>query len=310
MTESLGATLEAFCSSAQHELVLVAPFIKEPVLRRLVGAVRPGVEATVITRWLPQDIASGVCDIGIWNVVTARSSSVLLVHSALHAKAYRADEAWLVGSANLTGAALGFAPRANLELLLPVPDLGPEMRAFEAVLRTGAVTVDEELAAATAAAAELLRLTAPSADPGPLMSGGWTPRLRQPADLLLAYAGEGDLLSRASREAADADLAELGVPPGLDLAGLRSYVAVALLRTAVVRRIDEFITVPRRFGEVRDFLARPDVLGDEPVERTWQALLRWLVYFLPTRYEYRRPRHSEVIVRVGSAPEPPAEPGA
>src|SRR4051812_46006665 len=111
----LARELDALCSNARDELVLVAPFIKQAVLMRLLDATASSVAVRVVTRWSPQEIKSGVSDLEVWDVINARSGAVLLLRADLHAKYYRADMSCLVGSANLTHAALGLATVPNLE---------------------------------------------------------------------------------------------------------------------------------------------------------------------------------------------------
>src|SRR6266566_1157307 len=110
--------LIALCSSADYELMLVAPYIKRPILAQLFAATKPSVSVQVITRWLPQDIRAGVTDIEVWDLVQERPRSCLRLRQDLHAKYYRADNRCLVGSANLTAAALGLSAAPNLELLV------------------------------------------------------------------------------------------------------------------------------------------------------------------------------------------------
>ena len=263
----------------------------------------------VVTRWLPQDIASGVCDLEIWNDVVARPETDLFVRTDLHAKFYRADADCLVGSANLTGAGLGLGDTPNLELLVPVTATTTGVDGFEDELFSGAVLVDEDLVAATKAlvamlpsfvAVELAETEDPATSAVAGGLGEWLPHLRQPEDLFVAYAGDPDALSAMAYSTAKADLAVLRVPPGLDASTFRAFVGVVLLRSPLVHDLDDFISEPRRFGEVRDFLQARTTL-EEPADRVWQVLFRWLLLFLPDRYEYLRPRHSELIVRRGTS---------
>src|SRR5579862_8242725 len=110
--------LENLCSSAHDELLLVAPFIKYTVLARLVDLTKPSVSVQIVTRWLPQDIKAGVTDIEVWDIVKVRRRTRLRLRQDLHAKYYRADDRCLIGSANLTLAALGLSAAPNLELLI------------------------------------------------------------------------------------------------------------------------------------------------------------------------------------------------
>lgn len=299
--------LEAHCSTAAEELLLVAPFVKQPVLHRLLDATSPSTPVRIVTRWLPQEIAAGVSDIEVWDEVVARPATSLHLRHGLHAKLYRADGRCLVGSANLTGAAVGTSSAPNLELLVAVDADEPGLHEFERELFDGAVVVDADIVDVTRAAVKELPAfvvldepseTTPSSAEG---AGGrldrWLPRSRQPDDLFIAYTGRIEALSRVSTSTAKADLAVLRLPAGLDERAFRALVGAMLLRMPMVRALDAFVVEPRRFGEVRDFLAARR--GDAGSSDAWQVLFRWLMHFASDRYEYRRPRHSEIIVRRG-----------
>jgi hypothetical protein len=254
----------------------------------------------VVTRWLPQDIKAGVSDIEIWDLVKGRAQTRLLLRQDLHAKYYRADDHCLVGSANLTLSALGLSAAPNLELLIRTEPNAAGLEGFEEQLLAGAIEVDDDLVDLTRiAVSELPALREienvdPLSPAEPLPLTRWVPTLRQPEDLFLAYEGRLEALTRVAQRGAAADLDMLRVPVGLDQPAFRAVVAVNLLRMPIVAAVSRFITEPRRFGEVRDLLAQ--LLGSpEAASREWQVLLRWMVYFLGDRFEYRRPQYSEVI---------------
>ena len=55
--------LEKSISKAQREVVLVAPFIKEELLNKLLRSLDPSIKLSVVTRWQIEEILSGVNDI-------------------------------------------------------------------------------------------------------------------------------------------------------------------------------------------------------------------------------------------------------
>lgn len=297
--------LEDLCRSATRGLVLVAPFMKVGVLARLLHQLPTDVPVTAVTRWWPQEIAAGVSDIEIWDLFRTRAERRLWVRNDLHAKLYQADDTCLVGSANLTAKALGLSSPANFELLLQMPASDPTIVAFHSQLWNSAVEVTEDLFDLTRSLVDALtplsgaiEIDAASVLIDSPELGRWLPQLRQPEDLRLAYEGRYDELSSAAAYAATVDLETLHVPRGLDGETFREFVGVALLRTPVIAGIDEFVSADeRRFGEMRRKLAELDPLSDP--SRDWQTIFRWLLYFLPDRYEYRRPHFSELIRRRG-----------
>src|SRR4051812_9117992 len=98
-----GVALSELMRSAAGTGLIVGPYIKSHPTRKLTAELpRPATGLICVTRWLPEDIAAGVCDLEIYDDVTAVPGGKLLVHPHLHAKYYRAASRCIVGSANLT----------------------------------------------------------------------------------------------------------------------------------------------------------------------------------------------------------------
>lgn len=140
-----GDQLRALCEAARGEIVLAAPFIKAATLSKLITAIQPGVKLRCITRWRPEEIAAGVSDLEVWPLLRDREHCTLLLRPDLHAKYYRIDDSCLVGSANLTATALGWAREPNLELLVALSADVPSLVAFEAAMLSGCVAVTDDL---------------------------------------------------------------------------------------------------------------------------------------------------------------------
>lgn len=305
----LGSRLEVLCADAQQELVLVAPFIKVNTLRRLLSRVPHHINVKCVTRWRPDEIAAGVSDLDVWTLLNERPNTSLWLRADLHAKYYRADAMCLIGSANLTDTALGWSPHPNLELLLSVSQNQAEIVEFEPALLPGCVPVDEELFAfikhiveqmpskSTLAPLVALEHDDEARDSAPPEQ--WLPSLRHPENLYTAYCGQWDRLTSTSRTGAINDLATLEVPLGLSKIEFERYVGVLLLQKPIIRRVDEFVSTPQRFGAVRDFLGHLLCSGKEGFSsnEAWQTLMRWMLFFLPSRYERDVPQYSEIFGR-------------
>jgi hypothetical protein len=297
----LGQLLLDGARQARRRALLCAPFVKAAVIEQLLAVLEPGVEVELFTRWRPEEVAAGVSDTTVLGPVVDRGGSVFLCDH-LHAKLFLFDETCLTGSANLTAKALGWSADSNLELLVQVsPDL-PEVRALELELRTAAVPASEEIAAEIERVAALLpRASAPPAEEPKTGKGAeprpWHPLLREPRDLFVAYEQGPGRLSAASAAAALEDLAHLEVSLGLGREQFESLVGARLLQEPLIQQIDDLLARSRRFGEIRDFFAKElDLPRDEAV-RAWQTTMRWMLHFLPHRYERFVPSHSEMMVR-------------
>ena len=305
-------------SAAEHELVLVAPFVKAFALERLLDHVRSGVAVTCITRWQPEEVASGVSDLEVFDIITSRAKAVLLLWPRLHAKYFRADTRCLIGSANVTSRALGWANPPNIELLVEAPATHPGLVAFEqrSEVEAHPATLDLRLLVGEAAA-EITRerkwptaassigedsVVEPERDAmADLDIDLWLPSLRQPSDLHRAHSNQAEQLSTMSRIAALRDLRALNPPMGLSAETFARVVAVALLQMPMIARIDAFAASPQRFGAVRDLIADETGMENRDASMAWQTTMRWLLHFLPNRYLRTQPAHSELFVRVANS---------
>src|SRR3546814_20286660 len=85
----LGDALLALLSSATEPVFLIAPFIKQDAMARLLGAIPDDIAVTCVTRWRPDEIAAGVSDLEVFDLIRARASGTLLLQPHLHAKLNR-----------------------------------------------------------------------------------------------------------------------------------------------------------------------------------------------------------------------------
>ena len=97
-----------------HEVVLIAPYMKERTLRSLIEHFDRDAALTCVTRWLPGDIDAGVSDIAV-QAIRAEPWWAFRLHASLHAKYYRFDDEVFVGSVNVTasGVWLGGTPQCR-----------------------------------------------------------------------------------------------------------------------------------------------------------------------------------------------------
>jgi len=296
----IGRQLENLCRESKNEILLVAPFIKVSALRRLFEQLSSNILVKCVTRWHLEDILAGVSDIEIWSLFAERQGSSLWLRSDLHAKYYRTSDRCLVGSSNLTNAALGWSNHPNLELLIP----SPAIPSFELDLFSESVLVDQDLYEQTLRAVQLLKDSYPKVNiPLEVLyvpDSSWLPKLRNPEDLYIAYCGNETKLSTVSSEAALTDLRSLRIPKGLDRHIFEVCVGTILLQKPLIRKIDEFLENPQRFGAVTEFMRSLPCskAEDFDADRSWQTLMRWLRYFLSDRYALSIPNHSEVFYRL------------
>lgn len=281
--------------SASGVVLVAAPYIKSPTLRRLIADLPDAVTGLIcITRWLPEDIAAGVCDLEILEDVTSRPNGKLLVHPHLHAKYYRAADRCLVGSANLTARALGWVTPGNIELLVSLPMDFAGLQAWEEALLVSAIPATAELRDRIKHEAERLKQAnavpcVPEADDHSGHTGAaglWIPSCPVPERLWTVYRGGGvETMVSSAREAARQDLAALAPPPGLSQQLFEAYVAGILRQMPLMLEIDRLAASGLNDSQAHEYLTAKlhDGIGI-PVEQAWRVLKSWLVHFFPQTY--------------------------
>lgn len=218
-----GDILSSVCSGAQH-LIIAAPYIKTDALTKVLADVSPAASLICITRWNLRDFAAGVSDTECRTIVTERGGSFRL-HPSLHAKYYRIDDVILVGSANLTSSAMGWAPHSNLEILCrPGDDFDAET--FQQSLFEGAREIgDEEFAHWESIA----KISVQETDATPRLDA-WRPETRDFRHLELSYQDrEDEIASFDEQRAAQRDIQALLIPPGLTDKQVRTWASTCLL---------------------------------------------------------------------------------
>lgn len=182
---NLGGKVEDACLQARQGVLFVSPFIKRGALRRLTDMVPKNVPLTVIVRFLPIDIASGVTDPEIVADLLARANTRVLAQPSLHAKIYRIDGRLFVGSANLTNKALGWSQAANIEILIEVDGAHDEVLATIEVLNKTAYELTPERVAETLERLPKVEVLSPS---DAAAEKPWIPACRRPEILWDIYS--------------------------------------------------------------------------------------------------------------------------
>lgn len=297
----IGDRLLSALNNAETSVRIAAPFIKSQALERALAAISSSVSVTCIARWRPEDIASGVCDIEIFDLIAKRSNSTLLIHPHLHAKFFAADASCLVGSANLSQTALGWRTPSNIELLveLDTSDHGIEKWWDELLAHSIKATI--EIRDALEQEATKLRnsgLPIPRTETdqeSAVDEKVWVPECPRWTGLWEVYSGDEDQLPSSALASARSDLAALCLPPGMSRSGFEKALRTSFRQTEIFRQIDGL----SREG-LTDLAALPVLIekcgishGD--AERRWQLLKRWLSELYPN--EFRIEANQEVLLK-------------
>lgn len=303
----LDQRLRQHLSTATREAVLIAPFIKASALTRLLRAIPPNVPVRAFTRWRAEEVASGVSDLEVVDLIEARPGAELHLCDELHAKIYIVDgNSALLGSANVTAAALGLSARPNLEILHDATLSGGTARLFMAALETRSRPATRAEADNIRVRAEALRAKLPLEVPTPLDAQGegtgqarapWLPKFRSPERLYRLAKDEEWIMEAAPSEPALLDLVALAPPLDEGEPAFDAHIRSSLINSSVVAALEAFLAKPQRFGALTQWLRDvfPDATHDVRQE-AGQTLVRWLTYFAPDRFEVGVPgSYSEVL---------------
>lgn len=133
--------LNDLISKCSQELIIIAPFIKINALQHILGGIT-NQKIICVTRWLPDDIISGVSDLEVYEYLSNNENATIYINDALHAKYFRGDNKILIGSANITSKALGIADNSNIELLIET-EINPILLSFEKELIDNSILVTD-----------------------------------------------------------------------------------------------------------------------------------------------------------------------
>lgn len=260
-------------------LTIVAPFITvsgiEPILSTLPGE----CPLEVITRWRPDEVATGVSDPRVLDFVSQCGGTVAL-HPVVHAKAYIASTRALVGSANVTSNGLGWNRPGAVEILVETAADDLALVSLLATLRGTSVAATEADRDAVLAAAAMLPPAALRAPGEPTDRIDWLPTYRPPEVLWKVYTGQRE---ESVAELVRPELAALSIPTGLATEeSFNTYVG-AILRQGFAGRIAREcsnLTTMKAVQKLIELCGEMRHTIDDPAD-SWETIAAWIAYFLP-----------------------------
>ena len=291
-------TLLRMVSQCKSDLLIIAPYIKAKALDRLLKEMPDNLPSLrCVTRWLPVDIASGVCDLEIFDLLHGMPNAQLFVHPYLHAKYYRADDICLVGSANVTYRGLGWAAPSNLELTVEMSVNDGGLAEWEQRLLSDVTPATIEIRDRIAAEASKLKSALLSDFVSPevtipttshLSPGFWLPTCTVPDRLWDVYKGQAEaIMVTSSYNAARADLVALSPPENLSHENFMQYMAGMLLKMPLVEEIDQLASAGLSDARAHDLLAEklpPEHPMSADIAAAWEILKEWLTLFASHEY--------------------------
>lgn len=287
-----GERLKELVATAQNEVTLCAPFIKEQALQIILSAIRPSVYVRVVTRWRPEEVAAGVSDLEVFELVGDRGHAKLELLDELHAKIFIADERCLIGSANITATALGWSKKPNVEFLTELAIGNNDVQSLLKRLSAAQSATFQIKSEIEKKANELsipkafdeARLTKEEMNAA---ANPWLPKCAAPEHLYEIYLNENsNVVVAGTREDALEDLRDLGPSSNLSEDDFTNFVAVSLA---------EFPAVARFLERVSGKLTDHDAIGimrevrpgweERDLVKQWEIVRDWIRIFFADQFE-------------------------
>ena len=231
-----------------------------------------------VTRWLPREVAAGVSDPEILDVLKRRGNFTLTLVDNLHAKLYIAGSECLAGSSNVTHAGLGGATdEANIEILVATtvgdPGVASTLADISRFERPGTRVLAE--------AVRRLGDSLSSPTSANSVQEHWFPQSRRPERAYRLYSQLPDDYLVKADELLLNDLATSNVPPGLSEDALRAEICSRLSEIPLAEALLN-ATVDITLTRV-DALSHLNLLatGELTANELWIALVNWMTYFFP-----------------------------
>ena len=277
--DTQGGRIRALFESATGEVAVIAPFIKVDAMRSLLDVIPSDMHLRCVTRWLPREVAAGVSDPEILDMLEERGSFNLSLVDRLHAKLYIAGERCLAGSANVTLAGLGEGGDSrNIEVLVEANLTDPGIAATLAEISQVERPATKVMAQTARRLADSISASTTSAV---TLEARWFPGSRRPEYAYRLYTHPPGGYAGAADRVLLADVANSNIPPGLRedefQAAIRSLLA-AIPIAEILLEASEDMTLTR--ADANTYLE--SIAGEDfSASDLWLAFVNWMAYFFP-----------------------------
>lgn len=286
-----GERLKELLRTAEKEAIICAPFIKVAPLKILLDQIDADVKITVCTRWRADEVAAGVSDLGVFDVLNERENATLTLLDELHAKLFAADQQCLAGSANVTGAALGWSAHPNVELMVAAERRDLDVQQLLSRLERATPATFQMKEAIEKEAAKIQRPNLPESEEleGEQSSWAtpWLPQCAAPDKLFRVYQDPAtDAVTPGTREDALSDLNALVPPQGLSKDEFNEYIEATLRRLPSVKTITQ--KIPERVNDQQGAELVGEInpgMSDAAKRKQWAILRDWFREFFANSVE-------------------------
>lgn len=286
-----GDHISGVLSKAQKTVIICAPYIKNSTFLKLVKNVSDDVNLKIFTQWNPYDVAVGVSDLEVFDSIKNRKNTRMSLIAGLHAKLFASDDEVWVGSANVTGAALGWSNKPNVEILVRTDWEQSSIQRILFFFET-AVEVNQEIYDRISRESSTLKEKYPDlklVNDQPLEEMGhvWIPNCSVPEILFPIYSfQEGNKYTASAISDAKSDIDSLLIPPGLTEDSFYAYVSAQLeispLFSEILSAATSRLTEERGKRIIGEKFPEAD---DSELRLHWHVLIQWVKVFFKNKFE-------------------------
>lgn len=274
-----GNRIRNLFKGSRGNIAIIAPFIKRRALYSLLEVIPSGVHVRCVTRWRPEEIASGISDPDIIKVLDNRGDYKLTLVDNLHAKLYIAENICLVGSANVTLQGLGDLDNSNIEILVETSISDPD------VSNTLSNIAQVEKIATLETADKMIAL-ASSLPPNDLTLGGdrfWFPYSTKPEKAYYLYTYPTDAYIAEVDRILLLDIERARLPHGLSKENFKFEICNLLEEIPLTQGLlDAKFDITINKAEAYPYLS-PLITDEYTIDDLWRAFVSWMVFFFPDK---------------------------
>ena len=294
--QTYGSTILEACKAAKVNVILVSPYVNAFALEKIISALSDEIYIKFISRYLPDDVKSGVCDIAALDLLRERGNCKIYLNPMLHAKIYIFDNVAFSGSANLTGKGLGLSAKSNIEIMTQSSANEPAIKSTCRFLLANSVELSENYYS------EIKKIfterALKSIDVQEQNSHVWIPTSKKPLSLWDVYVGTPpQSILGSSVKACERDIQLMELPskiPDKDIfyCAVKSIFANSLFFKLIQKKIAD-LALPDK--DAIEWISSLDTTEIDSPEDSWQATKEWIRTFFPNNYIIEA--ESEVLKR-------------
>ena len=279
--DTQGARIRALFEDTNGGVAVIAPFIKTDALRSLLEVIPSGSHIRCVSRWLPREIAAGVSDPEILDLLEARGNFSLSLVDRLHAKLYIAGDRCLAGSANVTLAGLGEGnDYSNIEILVETTIDDPGIAAALEEITQAERPATRNMAQTARLLADSLANSVTSAVSP---EAPWFPGSRRPEHAYRFYTQPPNGYVGAADQVLLADLAGSNLQPGLYeeefRRAVRSLLSIIPIAETLLESGEDMTFTRADASMYLETIASEDFSAND----LWNAFVNWMAYFFPDK---------------------------